>query len=256
MRRAVDRLASTCAFAALVVLAASSARATVLGVATHLGAVASAYVNDANGHAFPIVTDQHATSSPGAANLSASAGVTAASTTDEIAAHISVASTFSDSAHGVVTLTEGWSYDTSVNSGGSHFHASGVASGLGYRFVTDQAGDLRVDWSRVASGDPSGLFGLLGPYIILDGFWFRATDDAAGFVLLAVSANTEHEIRFASRSNRAGGLGTFDGEITTTFSFAIPGVGAPLPEPGTGLLVGLGLACFGARAAFVRRAPR
>ena len=142
-------------------------------------------------------------------------------------------------------LTEGWELNNTTNILGGVCFPCGLsgfdeASSFLYRFVTDVAGELRIDWSWVKSGTTT--FGLLGPILLLNGTHIRTADNPSGFVIRQLAANTEYEIRFASRSNRFGGVSSGEGEITTTLRFAIPASARRFPSPGTALLVILGLA--------------
>ena len=109
-------------------------------------------------------------------------------------------------------LTEGWELNNTTNILGGVCFPCGLsgfdeASSFLYRFVTDVAGELRIDWSWVKSGTTT--FGLLGPILLLNGTHIRTADNPSGFVIRQLAANTEYGnlLRFAIQLLRRGGLG-------------------------------------------------
>jgi hypothetical protein len=212
------------------------AAAAVIPVATALRLQAVVYPNQLN--PVPTVGAGSATS-PGAANLQAEASVQGLPPLDGVTVETSASVTFADTAHGAVTLTEGWNMD-SPGSAGTCFGCFDENSGFFYRFVTDEAGELRIDWSWARSG--ANQTGFLRPYILLDGSVVFVPTSPSGFMTRQLQANTEYEIGFVSTSNRNGGNTNGESGLVATFQFAIPGVGLPIPEPGTASLVALGIA--------------
>jgi hypothetical protein len=183
--------------------------------------------------------DLHVAAFPGAAAVAGSVRAVADGGAERIEAHLSAETSFIDSAHGFVTLTEGWAREIPTRTGGSWFAfdpAVGSLSLVSYRFRSDVAGDLRITSTRATSGN--NIFGLLSPYILLTGFAARTADFPQSF---PIEADQEYVLSFAPRSNVFGGA-PYTAELVTTLEFVIPGVGLPIPEPASAVLVALGLA--------------
>ena len=164
------------------------------------------------------------------------AGVTA---TQQVSANLT------DAYHGSISYNDSWR-STSLPLGQMRF---GAASD--YTFSTASAATLQVNWAAqfAHTGDGPASFGIYDIMMYVDGIQYLSPSSSAGWVTpdtagswtVNLGAGT-HNVSFIDYGNIYGGVGTRFDSISETLNFGVNA--APVPEPGSLAVLGLGAAGF------------